>query len=273
MTEKLDHMYFSQAALDTYQTCPLKFRYRYLDELQWLQTVQHNQHEEERMLGENFHLLAQRYFQHVAPEQLSAAAPPGQLRIWLDVLRERFPLDKEVSYYPEQELRVVIDGARLTAKFDLLAVHPDGRIIIYDWKTWSAAPKKQVRSLQAQVYAMVLCAAAPFGPLRPEDVTMNFWNPRYPRDGQAWPYNEALYVQDCKEVTGLVKRILSTPYLCFSGIMPQEDDILPKECGRCVYAALCFTAGPAENCRAALQQEQLIPWDEIEEIPYEEVCI
>lgn len=273
MTEKLQKMYFSQAALSIYQACPLKFRFRYLDELQWLQTGSYNEHEEERMLGERFHLLAQRYFQQVDLDKLFAAAPPGQLQIWLDVLRRHFPPDKKLTYYPEQELRVVIDGARLTAKYDLLAVHSDGRVFIYDWKTQVSAPEKRVRSLQAQIYALVLCAAAPFGSLRPEDVAMHFWNPRYPREEQVWTYNEHLYVQDRREITGLIRRILNTSYEGFNGIGPEEDESAARECGRCGYVALCYPACRAKCGHPPLFTARLPSWEEIEEISYEEACV
>lgn len=270
MTDKGSAMYFSQAALATYQTCPLRFRCRYLDELNWLRAGQQDLHREERVLGVHFHLLAQRYFSKVALPRLVPITPPGPLREWLNRLQQRFPLKQDLTYYPEQELRVVIDGALFTAKYDLLTVYPDGRIFIYDWKTRAAPPGKRARSLQTKVYSLVLCAAAPFGPLRPADITMVFWNPRFPLDEQVWPYNELLYCQDRAELTTLTARIAATPYEDFSGIKPTEDGPVPRECRSCDYAALCFHAGPPGIGGVPLPERPDFSWDDIEEVCYEE---
>lgn len=268
MTDKRNEMYFSQAALAAYQTCPLKFRYRYLDELHWLYTTQHNTHQEERRLGDHFHLLAQRYFQKVALDQLFTIASPGPLGNWLDNLRRRFPVEEGLAYYPEQELRVEIEGVRLTAKYDLLSVS-EGRVFIYDWKTRTKPWGRRVRSLQTQVYSLVLCAAAPFGTLRPDDITMVFWNPRFPSDEQVWPYSDMLYHQDRAELTGLIARITATPYQGFPAVGGAEGDPACKECRQCEYAAVCYSARHAGGS-GEYMFEQSFSWDAIEEISYEE---
>lgn len=263
-------MYFSQAALATYQACPLKFRYRYLDKLNWLHAGKHDLREAERVRGEQFHLLAQRYFQQVELPHLFRLAPPGPLKEWLECLQRRFPLQQDLAYYPEQELRIELDDVRLTVKYDLLAVKPDGRIIIYDWKTWTAAPSKQVRTLQTQIYSMVLCAAQPFGPIRPDDITMIFWNPRFPQDEQVWQYNELLYSQDRAEITALINNIMDIHDHDFPGIKSAEAGSVSKECKQCDYAALCFNAAMPGIGDALLPEKSEFSWDEIEEIFYEE---
>lgn len=267
MRDNRGKMYFSQAALMAYQTCPLKFRYHYLDGLNWLAARQHD-NQVERMLGEHFHVLAQRYFQGVGLAELRRVIPPGPLSGWLDKLQVRFPLQQAVAYYPEQEIRVELNKTRLTAKYDLLAVYPDGRIIIYDWKTRTTPFVKGIRSLQAQVYAMVLCAAAPFGTIRPEAITMIFWNPRFPGDEQVWSYNESLYRQDQAELTGLISQITHMAYENFPGIKSEDGTIL-QPCQQCDYANICLTAGQAV-LNSSLGLEPDFSWDDIEEIAYEE---
>ncbi len=268
MKEHLQEMYFSQAALAAYQTCALKFRYRYLDELYWLQTGHAGGHAEERALGESFHLMAQRYFQNVAPDYLDAIKPSAQLKVWLNSLREKFPLRDELRYYPEQELRTVIEKARFTAKYDLLVQYPDGRIIIYDWKTQASPGPGRTRPLQARVYALVLYTAEPFGKRRPEDITTVFWNPRFPGDEQVWPYSRLLYEQDRAELTALVGKITDLQYGDFSGLRPAEDGSA-KGCRWCEYAALCNAGGQVANA-GPLPSPGDVSWDDVEEIAYEE---
>jgi len=269
MKEHLQEMYFSQAALATFQTCSLKFRYRYLDELSWIQTGHAGVHAEERALGESFHLMAQRYFQNVAPDYLDFIIPSEQIKAWLNSLRKKFPLRDELRYYPEQELRAVIGTARFTAKYDLLVQYPDGRIVIYDWKTQASPDARRVRPLQARVYSLVLYAAEPFGKRRPEDITAVFWNPRFPGDEQVWPYNGILYEQDRAELTALVTKITGMKYRDFSGLRRTEDDHTAKECRLCEYAALCNARGRAASV-GLLPSLRDVSWEDVEEIAYEE---
>jgi RecB family exonuclease len=270
MSDKRAELYFSQASLSAYQTCPLRFRYRYIDQLGWLRSAKDGEYQAERQLGEQFHLIAQRYFQQVDISSLSRHISPGLLAEWFENLCNRFPLDSRTRYYPEQELRYCKDGIKLTAKYDLLAMYPDGRVVIYDWKTAAVRQTAQrVRSLQSIIYPLVLFENAFGGVRQPEQISMIFWNPRFPHEEQVWTYDVDLYHQERKKIRNLVKGIMEKPYAEFWGI--KADDISPpsKDCQRCEYRGFCYSGtSPIKGGR--LQPLHSLTWEDVEEISYEE---
>lgn len=267
MIDKHKEMFFSQAALSKYQTCPLKFRYRHLDDLGWLKSGTNADWQAERLLGEQFHMLAQRYFQGAELGALSQMIPPGLLEEWFNHLQANFPLENNTAYYPEQEFRVDYGGTKLLAKYDLLKVDHDGRVVIYDWKTQAKQTKKRTRTLQGKIYPLILCEAAPFGPLQPEDVTMVYWNPRFPKEEEVWTYSQQLYVKDRAEINRLVTNISKKSYADFCGIKPEEGTLVPKDCNYCEFNVLCY--GNKQRF-AGIEESSEFTWDDIEEIYYEE---
>lgn len=270
MIDKLEDVYFSQAALAAYQTCPLKFRYRYLDNLGWLRPGPDEGKQTERLLGEQFHILAQRYFQRVDLTALRQSVTSGVLVEWFNNLTKRFPLESNVCYYPEQEIRVNQQGLKLMAKYDLLAAHTNGRVVIYDWKTPAKPLKNSPRTLQGKIYPLVLWEAALHGITRQEAITMVFWNPRFPDQEQVLGYDQLLYLADREEVTKLISTIRKKEYRDFYGIKPEVGEP-PKDCGYCEFKLLCYDADEIrEGTRAELELDGAFDWDSIIEIPYKE---
>lgn len=49
---------------------------------------------------------------------------------------------ESLQLYPELTLTAGLAGQRLLAKFDLVARTPDGRLVIFDWKTSQRRPKE-----------------------------------------------------------------------------------------------------------------------------------
>jgi hypothetical protein len=268
MEDRLELLFFSQAALSTYQACPLKFRYRYWDGLGWMRGSMTEDRQQERILGEQFHTLARRYFQGFDIDSIERTIPQGVLVTWFANLRKRFPLQKDAQYYPEQELRLCFPSMRLVAKYDLLMVRSNGHMVIYDWKTQAKPLEKTIRTLQSKIYQFMLCENSPAEQIPAEHITMVFWNPRFPEEEQVLHYTDELYRQDRREIEACIASIKNKPYDAFYGIKPEPaGDTIPKECQRCEYYGLCYEAeGFGLRITRNTGWEDSIAWDDIEEI-------
>lgn len=227
----------SASALDIFDSCPLRFRLRYIEGL--VPVVPRAADPEDRRalaLGEGFHLLARRCFAGLAP---APGTEEPELGRWLAQLQGFLPRTFDRRFYPELELRLNGPELRLTATFDLLAVDPDGRATIYDWKTERRPPSRRLfrNATQTLVYRYMLCAAggaySPLGRFSPEQVSMVYWNPNFPRRIVRLDYSEAEYRQDEERLTALAARIYGSPP---EGFGPTLN---PAHCARCEFQAVC----------------------------------
>jgi len=56
-----NYFLFTQQSISTFEKCPLKFKKRYLEGLKWKNVI--SEEAKRRLeMGENFHLMARRYF-------------------------------------------------------------------------------------------------------------------------------------------------------------------------------------------------------------------
>lgn len=238
LAKNLDDLYFSQSALIAYQTCPLKFRRRYLDGLFW--PADWGGDKEQRTgieQGQTFHLLAQRYYSRgeLPPKDLL----PEPLAQWLDELAVFRPYIEGAVFLPEHELRLNENGVKLVAKYDLLCIVPSGRVIIYDWKTNAGRPLTNYwrNHLQTIVYRYVLMKAggayAQWGAWRSEDLTMIYWNPRFPREVEPLVYTQKQFAKDEQFLRKLIQEIKQLPYDRFLAAGDQ------KKCHYCEYSPIC----------------------------------
>jgi hypothetical protein len=269
LAASLQDRHMSAMALRTYLSCPLRFRYRYIDNLYWSQAWGSGP-EERRALeqGQNFHLMARRYYSGVDPALVADPVDQQQLDAWMGSLQGFLPRTFDRAFYPELELRLNRPDMKLMAKFDLVAVDPNGRATIFDWKTERKMPRKSylLKSPQTLVYRYMLCAAggqySPKGRFKPEEVDMIYWNPSFPSKWERLPYSEAQYQQDEEHLRSLLAQILRTPREGFLGT--SEENI----CRHCEYQMICH-GRRAES--VDLEEEELyeatLSWDDLPELP------
>jgi len=268
LSNNLKQLYFSQSALGTYQSCQLRFRRRYLEGLYWPNTWALDEMGKAGLeQGRLFHLLAQRYFSGGMDPHYSVINDP--VREWLSSLVSFRPFQQHLVFQPEQELRLNSGVFRLVAKFDLLLFTPEGRSVIYDWKTTSAVPKQEYwrKHLQTVVYRYVLCAAgeacSPFGPVKPEDLSMIYWNPQYPGTYATLGYSEREFVRDGEFLQRLMAEIMAKESGEFFATTDQ------KRCRHCEYSPVCLGERAVEVDVAEDDQDLELDWDSIEQIlPY-----
>lgn len=260
----------SAMALRTYLSCPLRFRYRYLDNLYW-SSLWGTSPEERKAVekGQNFHLMARRYYAGIDPAEVADPVEQAELQSWLIRLQGFLPLSFDQAFYPELELRLTRPEMKLMAKFDLLVVDPDGRATIYDWKTTKRMPRRdrQRRDLQTIIYRYMLCAAggqySPRGQFKPEEVAMVYWNPLHEAHWPRFAYSQAQYERDEAYLQGLVQQILRTPRELFVGTSAEAT------CRSCEYRMICHGRRMEREDQEEEEEllEETLSWDNLPELP------
>lgn len=252
MQDNLNNLWFSQAAIHSWLTCPLKFKYRYVDGLYWPTAMgtEVGQHIE---LGRKFHLLAQYYFSGL--EDIPRA--DSQLKQWLASLHKFLPLSQAKRFLPEYELRSSKDGIKLLAKYDLLVEEGEAGITVYDWKTDGKAPGQVLaRSPQTRLYLYLLSLTDYFGNL-PEDMRMIYWNPRFPQEPLVVEYSQSQREADASWIRGIITQIQKT------AAFPATSN--EKDCRHCEYRPVCHGQSLEVVDGEEFDWEE-VNWDEIQEI-------
>lgn len=266
----LNERHMSAMALRTYLSCPLRFRYRYLDNLYWSRQWG-SAPEEQKALerGQNFHLMARRYYSGVDPAQVADPVEQSELESWIQLLAGFLPRTADRAFHPELELRLNRPDLRLMAKFDLVVVDPDGRATIFDWKTEKRMPRKSylLKAPQTLVYRYMLCAAggqySPRGRFKPEEIEMIYWNPLYPSRWERLPYSEAQFQKDEEYLRSLTAQILRTPREAF--LATSEMNI----CRHCEYQMICHgrRAEQVDTEEEEALYEATLSWEDLPELP------
>lgn len=266
----LHDRHMSAMALATYQSCHLRFRFRYIDNLYWSR-VWGATEDERRALeqGQSFHLMARRYYMGVDTARVADPVEQQQLEHWLGLLQGYNPRSFDKEFYPELDLRLNRPDLRLMAKFDLLVVEPNGRATIFDWKTERRMPRREYfrKSMQTLVYRYLLCAAggqySPRGKFKPEEITMVYWNPLYYSRPIELPYSEAEFQKDEEYVQKLVSHILSTPRDQFRATTQESI------CQRCEFQMICHgrRAEVIDREEEETLFEDSLSWDTLPDLP------
>jgi CRISPR/Cas system-associated exonuclease Cas4 (RecB family) len=274
------HFQFSQSSLQDFETCPRRFKLRYLQRLSWPGIETEPIHEAERLaqLGADFHRLVQQHLVGLDEEILSRslAEAEAELKVWWRNYLDHRPLAlAEAQTFPELTLSAPLRGYRLLARFDLLAVQPDGIFMVIDWKTARRKPARDslARRIQTRAYPYVLTVAgAAYNggqPIDPATIKMIYWYPQAPDQPEAFDYSAQQFERDEKFLSDLVERIKSAA---------QEDDFPlvedRKPCTYCVYRSYCDRgdkAGPLISLEEEPQEVldvSVLDWDQIAEIQF-----
>ena len=276
---------FSQSSLQDYADCPRRFQLRYIDRLIYPAAesepaMENERHQQE---GQYFHRLAQQYLLGIPTEKLARLANTPDLQRWwenfVNAQTDRsYPeqgtgvLRRDLSgLYPEVTLSAPLGDFRLVAKYDLIAVTEDEKVVIYDWKTYRKRPRNEWLSArwQTRVYRALLVAAGSQlnggKPIVPERCEMVYWFSNFPDDPARFPYNEAQYKRDWDALTRLTEEIQS------ASSYPLTDD--RQKCAYCPYRSYCdrgIQAGDMDAIEAEMETEALfdVNFEQIGEIEF-----
>ena len=266
---------FSQSSLQDYADCPRRFQLRYLDKLIYpaAETEPALENEKHMQEGQGFHRLAQQHLLGIPTDKLGKLANTPNLKRWWEnfINAEDLTGLKDLSgLYPEVTLSAPLGDFRLVAKYDLIAVAEDEKLIIYDWKTYRKRPRNEwlAARWQTRVYRSLLAAGSQLNggkPIVPERCEMVYWFSNFPDEPARFPYDEVQYKRDWDAMTRLTEEIQSA-----SGF-PLTDD--RQKCAYCPYRSYCdrgVQAGDLDEIEAEMEAESLfdVNFEQIGEIEF-----
>jgi len=276
LTSKIPAQFaFSQSSLQDYADCPRRFHLRYLNKLLYPAAESEPALENERRQqeGQSFHRLAQQYLLGIPADKLERLANSPNLQRWWEnfySFRQK-SLTGLTGLYPEITLSAPLGDFRLVAKYDLIAITEDEKIVIYDWKTYRKRPRDEWLSTrwQTRVYrALLVAAGAQLNggrPVDPERCEMVYWFANYPDDVARFPYDGAQYKRDWDALVKLTEEIRT------AASYPLTED--RQMCAYCTYRSYCdrgIQAGDLDVIEAEMEAEALfdVNFEQIGEIEF-----
>jgi CRISPR/Cas system-associated exonuclease Cas4 (RecB family) len=241
MTLPLD-FHFSQNKLQDYIDCPRRFELRHLLRQAWPSPQTEPVLEQERVMeqGQLFHKMVHQSLLGIPQEQiLQSISDPDLLSWWINFQNSGILVDSPANQYVEYTLSAPMTGSRILAKYDLLALEPGKRLVIYDWKTSRKRSSQQFLHdrIQSKVYPCILMLAGsklnggipPF----PTQVELIYWFTDYPEKPVRLTYSNEQYQEDTEFLTSLIREIKNTEMDSF----PYTLEL--KHCLFCQYRSLC----------------------------------
>ena len=242
--DPLEHFEFSQSSLQDFEDCHKRFQFRYLQHIAWPAIQAEPARENEKLIqrGDRFHRLAQQYLIGVPEDRLTRMAEADEdenlLRWWQNFLDD-IPAWLEGSRFVEVDLGAPLGQFRLVAKYDLVLIRPDGRAVIFDWKTSQHRPGRDtlLNRLQTRVYPYLLAQAGASlnqgKAIQPDAIEMIYWFAEPDQPPERLEYNRERYQSDEQYLHTLIEQIQHF----------KPDDFIKSEserpCGYCVYRSLC----------------------------------
>lgn len=231
--------HFSQNSLQDYVDCARRFQLRYVLGQQWPAAATEPIEEYERWMqqGAEFHLLVQRHLLGIPADKLVPADP--EVRTWwADFERCPVPDLPTTIREPEIMMSTPLDGQRILARFDLLAIDPGQRVVIVDWKTARYRPTRETLAerLQSHVYPFVLAEAGSHlfgGPIAPEQISLIYWFAQDASRPEIFEYSAERHAENC----AYLSRLISEVYSWQQDVWPLTENL--SHCEYCVYRSLC----------------------------------
>lgn len=236
MNKKLENFLFSQNSINTYRSCPLKFKFKYVDKLNWKQDDEGSRDYYENLkLGSDFHLICERYFSNI---------PTGieflnneEFNIWLEKIKRLIPIKDDKLYLPEYEVRYSLNNFKIQAKFDLVVVDKDS-ISIWDWKTENRKIEYKDVENRVQTLVYLFLASETIGKIYNldidyENIKLSYYQPEYYNEPITITYSNEKHNINKKQLESYIENILNTNY-------DEEKNIKNiKHCKFCEFNKLC----------------------------------
>lgn len=249
---------FSQAALQDYADCPRRFQLRYVQRIRWPAAQSESIETMERLSREGaaFHRLVHQHTVGIPRESLDRIAKEdGVQDLWQTYLRDYPKNLPQAVRRSEVRLSVPIGDYALTARYDLLAIEPQQRAVIVDWKTGRYRPSRSSleHRYQTQVYPFVLVEAGTLlnggEAIAPGQVEFLYWFGKTEPRVEQFSYGEEQHGAAGEALERVVDEILA--------IDLPEWPLTPdaKRCTYCRYQTLCARQ-PVEGAEEPFEFER-----------------
>lgn len=230
---KKDNFLYTQSSLATFEACPYKFKLRYLQGLYWSEDEELR---ESFRRGNEFHLLAERYYMGVEPQMTEGIEE--KLLEDLEILKKKYPLKEGWSYYPEFEIRYNEDGIRLLGRYDLILVKPQNKLQIIDFKTnrKKIEEKDMENNLQTKIYLFLLWENYNLvleNARRIKNLEMIYYQTEHPDSNFSIKYDENKHEENKKNIKKIMEEIE-----CFSFAKLEKARV--KHCNICEFEKICW---------------------------------
>ena len=243
---------FSQSSLQDYHDCPRRFQLRYIEHLAWpaVESEPTHEYEKHQLEGSLFHRMVQQHIIGVPAEKIGRLAQSENLSRWWAAYEQYAPNLTGYTLYPEHTLSVPLGDDRIMAKFDLVAVKPGEKAIIYDWKTYRKRPRNEhlASQWQTKLYPALFAQAGMRlnggEKMPPEQIEMVYWFANFPHEPAVFKYDETKFERDWESVEKIVAEIKAAQEF------PMAEDEHP--CRFCAFRSYCDRGKEAGN------------WDELE---------
>lgn len=236
MNSKLKNFLYSQNSINTYKSCPLKFKYKYIDKVNWKQDDENSRDYYENLkLGTDFHLICERYFSNI-PTGIEYVEN-RDFHIWLDKIKRMIPINNESIYLPEYEVRYKLGDSNIQAKYDLVIIN-ENSISIWDWKTENRKlDYKNVENRMQTIIYMFLASEVITKlwnkNIDYKDISMNYYQPEYYNEPITIKYSKEKYIQNKNNIKNYIDTIRKTFY--------EDENSLRNNnhCKFCEFNKLC----------------------------------
>lgn len=154
MNKRLEKFNYSQNSINTYKSCPVKFKYKYIDKINWMKDdIESRGYYDSLKKGLDFHLLCERYFNSIPAgiDQINND-DKNKFTKWLDKIKRDIPIVENKKYLTEYEISLNLNGNHIKAKYDLIVLG-NNSIEIWDWKT--EARKINFKNVESRVQTIV----------------------------------------------------------------------------------------------------------------------
>jgi hypothetical protein len=242
--------------LQDHADCPRRFQLRYLDHMSWpaLESEPADEFELRQTKGLAFHRLIQQHWLGLPAEKLAGLAASANLdQWWHNFVTTAFGIE-DYAKVAELALSGSVGEHRLVAKYDLVAVE-DGRVIVYDWKTYARRPRRDWLSSrwQTRIYPALLeripLALNHNQPFAAGGISMVYWFAEYPDDPIKFEYDVKQAEQDWTAIEGKILEISA------ASTFPMTED--RNMCRYCAFRSFCGRGDRAgQPLDAQMDQEE-----------------
>ena len=233
MPRSKEELIFSANSLQAFADCERRFELNYLDELKWPAVETEPVLKSEHFLadGRRFHEMIHQDLLGIPVMEPSLVDEP-ELAAWWQNYRDHDPIQTYGQQYPEKTLVSSLKDRLLVATYDLFVVTEEGKVTIYDWKTWRKPHAFQwvKQQMQSRIYPLVIyqerASIAGAENLQFEDIKMQYWYANFPEESVSFQYSEDQYLADKAVLELIIDRIDSLPAGQFE---------LTSELAKCTY--------------------------------------